>query len=174
MRFAYADPPYLGQGSRHYAKQHPEAGVWDDLGAHRDLIDRLVSEFPDGWAFSASSTSLRQILSLCPEDVRIMAWVKPWASWKPTHRVQYAWEPVIVRGGRLTNLAKVPRAEKPPSVRDWVSANITMKKGLVGAKPEAFVTWLLDVLHVLPGDELVDLFPGTGIVSRVFAERTAA
>lgn len=171
MRFVYADPPYLGQGKRHYGKHHEDAARWDAPESHAALIESLADY--DGWALSASSTSLRTILPMCPEDVRVMAWVKPWAAWKPTQRIQYAWEPVIVRGGRQPHLGGVPRDQKPPSVRDWVSANITMKKGLVGAKPEAFCTWLFQVLGARPGDELVDLFPGTGAVTAAWEKYTA-
>lgn len=53
-----------------------------------------------------------------------------------------------------------------PTVRDWVSANITLRRGLSGAKPEAFCWWLFDVLGAEPGDEFADLYPGTGGVSR--------
>jgi hypothetical protein len=42
-----------------------------------------------------------------------------------------------------------------------------MKRGLTGAKPAAFVSWLHVLLGWQPGDELVDLFPGTGVVGRV-------
>lgn len=158
MRFAYSDPPYVGQAHRYPEKQEVD---------QKALVERMVSEFPDGWALSLSSPSLKRILPYCPDDVRVMAWVKPFAVFKPNVGVAYAWEPVIVRGGRK-------RGRDVPTVRDWVSANITLKKGLVGAKPEPFANWLMDVLHVQPGDELVDLYPGTGIISRVFAERTAA
>lgn len=158
MRFAYADPPYPGNAHR-----YPEKAEVD----HGQLIRDLVDQFGDGWALSTSSVSLRPILALCPVDVRVMAWVKPFAVFKPNVGVAYAWEPIIVRGGRR-------RGRDVPTVRDWVSANITLRKGLVGAKPEPFAHWLMDVLNVQAGDELFDLFPGTGIVSRVFAERTAA
>jgi hypothetical protein len=158
MKFAYADPPYVGQAHRYVEKTEVD---------QRALVDRLVSDFPDGWALSLSSPSLREILGYCPPDVRVMAWVKPFAVFKPNVGVAYAWEPVIVRGGRR-------RGRDIPTVRDWVSANITLKKGLVGAKPEPFVNWLLDVFNVQAGDDLVDLYPGTGIISRVFAARTAA
>ncbi|HSE46365.1 MAG TPA: hypothetical protein VLA89_13650 [Gemmatimonadales bacterium] len=150
MRFAYADPPYIGCAHRYPEKQEVH---------HGDLIARLIAEFPDGWALSASSPSLKIILPMCPDDVRVMAWVKPFAVFKPNVNPAYAWEPVIVRGGRK-------RTRQQPTVRDWVSANITLKKGLVGAKPEQFCLWLFDVLGMQPGDELADLFPGTGIVTR--------
>lgn len=48
MRFAFADPPYLGCGSL-YATHHAEARAWDDPETHRALIARLVSDYPDGW-----------------------------------------------------------------------------------------------------------------------------
>jgi len=88
-----------------------------------------------------------------------MAWVKPFASFKPNVNPAYAWEPVIVRGGRK-------RGREIPTVSDFVSANITLKKGLTGAKPERFCYWLFEVLGAEAGDDLVDLFPGTGIVGR--------
>lgn len=157
MKFAYADPPYLGQGRKHYA-DHPEAEIWDSIEAHKLLIERLVNEYPDGWALSASSPSLGQLLPYCPADVRIGAWVKPFAIFKPNVNPAYAWEPVIFRGGRRGD-----RTRK--TVRDWVSVNVTLKKGLVGAKPTAFCEWILQLLGWEPGDEFDDLFPGTNAFS---------
>lgn len=162
MRFAYADPPYLGQGKRY--REHPDAHDWDSPNQHASLVERLVDGYPDGWAMSLSSPSLRVILPMCPDDVRVMAWVKPFAVFKPNVNPAYAWEPVVVRGGRK-------RGRDVPTVRDWVSANITLKKGLVGAKPPGFCDWLFDVLGMEPGDQLDDLFPGTGIVSKQWALR---
>lgn len=160
LNAAYADPPYLRCGVKHYAEHHDEAGVWDSPDAHRDLIDRMTSEY-DAWALSLHTPSLRVILPMCPDICRVMAWVKPFASFKPGVGVAYAWEPVIVYGGRK-------RTRQQPTVRDWVSANITLKKGLVGAKPVEFCWWLFEVLNLVPGDEFHDLFPGTGIVSEAW------
>ena len=101
MRFAYADPPYLGQ-ARHYP-EHLEAHKWNNPETHRYLIKRLVVEYPDGWALSCSSPSLRVLLPLCPEDVRVGAWVKPFHIYKKGVRPAYAWEPLIFRGGRNLN-----------------------------------------------------------------------
>ena len=160
--FAYADPPYLGQGAKRYG-DHPDAAVYDNIAGHAALVDRLVTEYPHGWALSLSSPSLREILPLCPNDVRVMAWVKPFASFKPNVNPAYAWEPVIVRGGR-----KGGRDEA--TVRDWVSANITLEKGLTGAKPPVFCRWILNVLGYREGDVLIDMFPGTGVMGRVLDE----
>lgn len=161
MRLAYADPPYLGQGSRHY--DDPE---YDKLGAHERLIQRLVDEYPDGWALSASSPSLRLLLPLCPEDVRVAAWVKPFCAFKRGVRPAYAWEPVIFRGGR--NPPWFPHPPPPKNgqqttPKDYIAESITLKKGLTGAKPRAFCDWVIWLLNAQPGDTIDDLFPGTGI-----------
>lgn len=158
MKFAYADPPYLGCAVTHYGHQHAAAAVYDTLEGHRLLIERLSDEYPDGWALSLNERSLRRILNLCPEDVRTMAWVKPFASFKPGVGVAFAWEPVIVRGGRR-------RTREQATVRDWLAENITLRRGVSGAKPTAFVHWLLDVLNVEPGDQVDDIFPGSGAVT---------
>src|SRR5690606_38719703 len=108
-------------------------------------------------ALSLSSPSLHQILPLCPPDVRVCSWVKPFASFKPNVNPGYCWEPVIVRGGR-----KLGR--EIPTVRDYVSAPITLRRGLCGAKPDAFSRWLFAFVGLRPTDEFVDVFPGSGAV----------
>lgn len=157
MRFAYADPPYLGCG-RLYSAHHPDAKNWDRLETHGALIQRLSSDYPDGWALSASVPSLPVILPLCPDGVRVLSWVKPFAVFKPNVGLAYAWEPVILFGGR-----KITRGEA--TVRDWLAENITLKKGLTGAKPPRFARWIFSALNARAcDDELADLFPGTGVV----------
>ena len=49
MKAAYADPPYLGCGKKHYGALHAEAAEYDDPQAHRLLIERLCDEY-DCWA----------------------------------------------------------------------------------------------------------------------------
>jgi hypothetical protein len=151
MRIAYADPPYIGQGSRYKC---PEVD-------HKELVDRLVRDFPDGWALSLSSTSLLKILELCPKGVRVGAWVKTFSIFKPGVTPAYAWEPVIFTGGRK-------KSRKEFTGRDWCAANIVLK-GFTGAKPREFCFWIFgDLLGMRDGDELVDLFPGTGAVTRAW------
>lgn len=181
MRFAYADPPYPGMARKRY-RDHPDfAGEVD----HRELVDRLESEFPDGWALSTSTVALRDVLELCPAaerargrtrpgtGVRIAAWCKPMHQILPLS-VQYAWEPVIVRGGR-----QLPG--RIPEVRDYVVASPTPwhakrrhPTSIVGTKPPEFCHWLFDVLGAQAGDELADLFPGSGAVGRAWREWSAA
>lgn len=162
MKCAYADPPYIGC-ARLYEKVDANAAEVD----HAALIARLELEYPEGWALSLHVPSLRTILNLCAgaglDDgtYRIGAWVKPFAVFKPNVTVAYAWEPVIFRGGRA-------RTREQPTVRDWVAANITLRKGMPGAKPPAFCRWVFEVLNLQAGDELSDLFPGSGAVTEAW------
>jgi hypothetical protein len=99
MRVAYADPPYLGCCGKFYEHYHPQGRCWDDLESHEWLINRLCEKFPDGWALSVSVVSLRALLPLCPDDVRIAPWLKTFGAFKRGVRPAYMWEPVLFRGG---------------------------------------------------------------------------
>jgi hypothetical protein len=160
MRLAYADPPYLGC-SRYY--DHPDAARFDDPAAHGALMADLAARF-DGWAMSASSTSLVDLLPLAPPGVRVAAWVKPFAAYKANIRIAYTWEPVIFTPGRDRS------TEGAPVGRDHLAERITLERGLTGAKPERFCRWVADLLGYVDGDELVDIFPGTGVMGRVLAQ----
>jgi hypothetical protein len=161
MKFAYADPPYFKQGKKHYVNLHDEAEVWDAKQAHWDLIDRLMIEYPDGWALSCNPADLPWMIKY--EDIRICAWTKTFHQIRPT-TVQYAWEAVLLFNGRKDNKRK-------PMVRDWLSCRIAMKKGLTGAKPTEFNLWILDLLNYQLGDELHDIFPGTNGMAEAIASR---
>ena len=151
MKFAYADPPYIGQEHK-----------YDGPGVnHPLLIDYLCNEF-DGWALSCSSPTLHQILPMCPSDVRVGAWVKPFAIFKPNVNPGYTWEPVIFWHPKK-------RERCVPTVRDFVSCNITLKKGFTGAKPHGFSYWIFDLLGIDPKeDEFTDMFFGSGAVTEAF------
>jgi hypothetical protein len=158
VRLAYADPPYLGQAKKHYAAD-PRCAEVD----HAELIARMGERY-DGWALSCSSPSLRTLLPMCPEGTRVAAWVKPFHVFKKGVRPAYAWEPVLFWGGRNKNHPPPLKGGKATTPKDFHSANITLKKGLVGAKPESFCLWVFDLLGAQPGDTMDDLFPGTGVV----------
>jgi hypothetical protein len=143
--------------------EHPESGIWDDPAEHGRLMAALDRDY-DGWAFSLSSVSLPVLLPLAPAGVRIAAWVKPWAAFKRNVRCAYTWEPVIFRPGRDSS------ADGAPVTRDHLSAGMTMRRGLTGAKPEVFCQWVLNLLGWIPGDEVTDIFPGTGIMGAVLAQ----
>lgn len=153
MRLGYADPPYLGCAK--YYPEHPEAKIWDDVRSHHDLLARLDSEF-DGWAYCMTSTTLSAILPGAPDGTRVAAWVKPFAAFKRNVRIAYTWEPVLFKPGRDRS------ADGAPVGRDHLSEPITLKRGLTGAKPARFNRWVLDLMGYVEGDEVFDLFPGTG------------
>lgn len=163
LRFAYADPPYLGCGARLYGE--PE---WDDIATHRRLIERLTDEYPDGWVLSCTSGNVFDLAPLCPSGCRLGAWVKPFAAFKPNVNPAFAWEPVIWRGGRTK------RSRKDDTIRDWHSENITMLRGVPGAKPPGFAMWVTQLLgaDVRKGDTITDLFHGSGAMLGVWRPAT--
>lgn len=167
MRFAFADPPYLGCGAKHYGHLHEDASDCDTPEWHKSLIERLVADYPDGWALCLHSPSLQTILPMCPPNVRVGAWVKPFGAFKVNVNPAYVWEPVIWTGGRK-------RTREQETTRDWIAESITMKRGLTGAKPRAFCMWVFDLLNVQPGDQVDDMFPGSGAVQAAINERLRA
>lgn len=156
-RFAYADPPYPGRASRYYCDQPEYAGEVD----HASLVASLERGDYLGWALSTASDSLRHVLPLCPTHARVCAWVKPIGASVRTNGLHSTWEPLIVVRGR----------QVPPGKRDWLLAQPARGGGsLPGRKPLAFCAWLFACLGMEPGDELVDLFPGSGVVSTSWRE----
>lgn len=170
-RLAFADPPYLGCCGL-YGHEHNEGGAlpfdgrcWDDADTHDRLLSYLSDQF-HGWALCLSSTSLQRIIRFAPVDTRIASWVKPFAAYKANVRIAYTWEPVLFVPGRDRS------ADGAPVGRDHLAEPITLRKGLTGAKPARFCRWVLDLLGYTEGDEVVDLFPGTGIMGRVLDHAT--
>lgn len=166
MRLAYADPPY--PGCAHLYKDHPDyAGEVD----HADLIRRLETDY-DGFVLHTHVPALRDLLPLFTTDIRVCAWVKPFAAFKRNVPVAYAWEPVIVKALRKPDVMR--SCVRP--LRDFLAESIAMQRGLTGAKPEAVCWWAFETAGLGDRDEVVDLFPGTGAVSRAWrswlAERT--
>lgn len=163
MRCGYADPPYPGCAHL-YRSQADYAGEVD----HAALVARLLAEF-DGFMLHTSSVELDYVLGLFPgrlKDLgcRVMPWVKPFAAFKRNVSVAYAWEPMIVRPVRK------PVVSKRVVMRDWFSESITLRKGLTGVKPKRLCRWAFEVLGLQPSDELVDLYPGSGAVTRAWQE----
>lgn len=186
LRMAYADPPYIGQSAKHYS-EHPDfAGEVD----HDDLIEHLIGHYPDGWALSLSSPSLQMVLAACERhglytlypdtlkggDIRVTAWIKPFAAFKRNVRVAYAWEPIIIKPAeRLEGASPTRDFIEDLSVFDLdlaVRESITMKKGLTGVKPDNVCHWLFGAMGLRPCDDLADLFPGSGAVSRAWRSWT--
>lgn len=153
MRFCYADPPYPGQAKTRY-KHDPRAAEVDPVA----LMARIHGEGYDGWALSTSSPTLRVLAPAMPKGARILAWVKPYAVFRPNVWPAYAWEPIILWGGR-GDCGWNPKRQRP---RDWVSCLPRLDGCKMGAKEPEFCFWLFDCWNARDGDELVDVFPGTG------------
>lgn len=162
LRLGYADPPYPGRSKRYYGDHPDYAGEVD----HTRLVEQLVDDFPDGWALSTSADALQAVLALCPPHARVAAWVRgerPVRALRPLN----AWEPVIFAGGR----ALEPSTGSPRRLDALVYTarpRLTDPHRVIGSKPAAFCYWLFDLLGALPGDELVDVFPGSGGVARAW------
>ena len=149
--------------ARYYSGEPEFAGEVD----HVSLLQELQDGRFDGWALSTSARALRGLLPLCPEGARVCVWVKPHGVSPLTYGIHNAWEAVIV----------VPGRQRRPGKRDWLSTHAARGGGtLPGRKPAAFCVWLFDLLGMLPGDALDDMFPGSGIVGRCWASicRSAA
>lgn len=160
MRMAYADPPYPGKAKRYYQHEESYAGEVD----HAALIASLEYSY-DGWALSTSAEALREVLPLCPPRARVCPWVKPIGAAPATYGLHNTWEPLIV----------VPGRELQPGKRDWLLAQPARFGGtLPGRKPTTFIAWVFGLLGLLPGDEFVDLFPGTGVVGACWRELSQA
>lgn len=172
MRLAIADPPYLGRADRWYgagrghrggvgrAAAHEAASEWDDAGTHRALIARLEADY-DGWAIAASaapeSTSLYE--DALPPGVRRCVWVKGNAI-PSGSRVANQWEPVYVKipAGRSAHRTGA-------AVSDVLIAGISYRHNYVGSKPYPWTHWVLEMLGYRAGDEVHDLFAGSGAVT---------
>ncbi len=161
MKLGYADPPYIN--CAHLYADHPDyAGEVD----HAALVDRLQSEF-GGWVLHASATpaSIAQLAPLVQKTgARWCGWMKGFAAFKRNVSVAYAWEPVIIKAARK------PVVSKRLVMRDWIECpaikeSIALRKGLTGAKPEAVCHWAFELMGSCPGDDLHDMFPGTGAVA---------
>lgn len=163
MRFAYADPPYLGCGARY--KEHSNWRDCDTIEWHAALINRLIDEYPDGWALSMGSNNLKALLPFVPDNHRIASWKKPFAVFKPNVNPAYTWEPVVFCGGRKGDRTRA-------TVKDHLICNITLKKGLCGAKPQAFNEWVCELLGFIPREDTMDdLFPGTQGMTNYLEQR---
>jgi hypothetical protein len=155
MSFAYADPPYPGKA--HYYPEHQEVD-------HEKLIRSLQATYPDAWALSTSARSLRDILALCPETVRVCAWLR--AARPHNHaRIITTWEPLIIQLGRKR------RRYQRDTTLDALIARGRFRahpNAMVGMKPPAFAVWMFNLLGASPGDTFTDLFPGSGAVTRAW------
>jgi hypothetical protein len=162
MKLGYADPPYINCAFRY--RNQPDYGGEVD---HGELLERLESEF-DGWVLHAAATA-KSMAVLGPlvekTGARWLAWVKPFTAYQRSVNIAYAWEPVILKPARKATFT----GDKRRTIyRDWCAESVRLRRGFVGAKPEAVCHWIFELLGAEPDDELVDLYPGSGAVSRAW------
>jgi hypothetical protein len=161
---AYADPPYPGLARKYYG-DHPDfAGEVNHSELLSVLERRRTSGEIAGWALSTSSKALGDVLSLVPaaakDAVKICSWHKLVG---PGNGQRHDfWEPLIVVPGR-------PWRDGFQNVLCAAPARLGGET-LIGRKPLKFCAFLFEALGMSPGDDLVDLFPGTGGVLRAWGE----
>jgi hypothetical protein len=88
----------------------------------------------------------------------------------------------LARGTVEEHAVDIQRVGKELETRDLAYDDLEELLGelgdsdLIGRKPLRFVFWVFELLGASPGDELDDLFPGSGVVSRCWGEfsRTSA
>lgn len=158
-RLAYADPPYPGKAFLY--RDHPDyAGEVD----HRALLEQLQGY--DGWALSTSSEGLRLVIPLCEAlglNYRVASWhrgprkVRSLSPWQ-------AWEPIVYQSAR-----PVARAGVADAFAYAARPRLSDPDRVIGAKPAPFIFWVFELLGARPGDDLDDLFPGSGGVARAWA-----
>jgi hypothetical protein len=181
MKLCIADPPYLGRAVRWYgeggcgygnginqADNHPEAYLWDIPETHKQLVRDLERDF-DGWAIAMSVHSLSTYLEVVETEsrngIRVCVWHKP-AAVTSGNRVTNSWEPVLIR--------------MPANRKGWKSGGVRtsdvmtcnpLRSGFVGSKPKEWTHWVLDLLGYQEGDEVIDLFEGSGAVAQALKEQ---
>tara|TARA_R110000868_G_scaffold65361_2_gene195549 strand:- start:18 stop:596 length:579 start_codon:yes stop_codon:yes gene_type:complete len=173
MKLCIADPPYLGRAVRWYgaggcgngrgggqADNHPEAYLWDMPETHINLVKELQDNY-DGWAIAMTvhslSTYMQAVETNSRNGIRVLSWIKP-GSVPSGNRILNTWEPVLIQ---------VPTSRKNyksgKSMRDVLEA-APLRSNFIGAKPEAWTHWVLDALGYQNGDEVTDMFGGSGAV----------
>jgi hypothetical protein len=179
-KLCIADPPYLGRAVRWYgvggcgdgrgigqADNHPDAHIWDDPETHKQLVRDLERDY-DGWAVAMSVHSLSTYLDVVETEsrngIRVCVWHKP-AAVTSGNRIINGWEPVLIRvpkdrKGYKSGLARTT---------DVLTVN-PLRSGFIGAKPTEWTNWVLDLLGYRDGDEVTDLFPGSGAVTNALTQ----
>jgi hypothetical protein len=190
MKLCIADPPYLGRAAVWYgnkmsqsqrgkdqggtanisgpkpADNHPDAGKWDLIETHAELVNDLIENY-DGWAIAMAHDNLRDYFPLIPKavPVRVGIWTRP-QQMPSGARVLNVYEPVLVR------IPEGRRASNGQTIFPRDSVTISrLNNGFPGAKPPAWTRWVLDMLgYDAETDTVDDLFEGSGAVAKEIAQ----
>jgi len=103
-------------------------------------------------------------LPLCPLSVRVCAWRRRLRAGR-SRRALSAWEPLLVVEGRPLS---VDGPQELLDVLDYRGRYDAFPGAMVGMKPPEFTVWMFRQLGARAGDELTDLFPGSGAISRAW------
>lgn len=166
MRFAYADPPYPG-----LADYYQERAEVDHAALIGELTGGWIEGELDGWALSSSAAALPIVLPMCPSSTRVCVWRRR-VRYTPSTRALSAWEPLLVVGGRPlpTDVPQDLLDELYTSdVLDYRGRYGSFTGALIGMKPPEFAVWLFRQLGATAGDELHDLYPGSGAIGRAWS-----
>lgn len=148
----YADPPYYGNEYLYNCK--PVALL--------DVIAVMESVAPVR-ALSMSQGMRKEAEDLVTGRSRLCVWVKPWTP--NVSDPSISWEPVLLWGD-LPASRRVGAA----TPRDTLVARAggDNPSPFPTPKPDAFASWVVDLLGVgvRPGSVLVDIFSGSGAISR--------
>lgn len=197
-RIAYADPPYPGLSARYYAGHPDYAGEVDHaelvtrlastydawaLSTSADALQDVLAVCPPGVMVAAWVRGAR------PHQTA----GRPLSSWEPViyggqvirrpstqdgspgahdasrgdrQRVAQILHDVSSSPADATRAAGATR--RIDSLVHGVTARSTDPARVIGAKPAAFCGWLFRLLDAQPGDEFVDVFPGSGGVARAW------
>ncbi len=153
VRLAIADPPYLGRAGLWYGGKGRSKQGTAGRAAGRGCLAREYH--PDAHEWDDPAKHIALMVTMRDEyDGWVMACsgktLAPLLGVAATLGARLAIWHVTGTGHRVPDLLSAPH---PVS-------------GFVGAKPDQWTRWVLDLMGYQPGDEVDDLFPGSGAVTR--------
>lgn len=192
LRLAYADPPYPGLSRKYYANHPDYAGEVDHAALIASLVDGfdgwalstsaaalpdVLALCPPGVRVAAWVRGERPTRSRCP----LNAW-EPVVFAGGRLRVDLvgATDPsgspaaatvaraLAVASGRSSSTGDASPSDEDDATRRLDAlvyrpgVRTTDPGRVIGAKPAVFARWVFDLLGALPGDDFVDVFPGSG------------
>ena len=202
LRLAYADPPYPGRAARYYSTHPDYAGEVDHvalleqlagydgwaLSTAADCLQMVLASCPPGVRVAAWVRGERPNRQAG----------RPLNAWEPViywggRIVQQEPSPLTVvnasamatkdasrsaasdtsRGSaRRVDGAAADRGQRTDVLIHRPRPRSTAPGHVIGAKPAEFARWMFDLLGAQSGDELTDLFPGSGGIARAWETYT--
>jgi hypothetical protein len=163
----YADPPYAGCRFK-YARRNGSR-QWG-RNARADFMRELISRMEwlrreDGVCAVSMAVPELLLLPLFPSGWRVLAWVKPFAVFRPNVWPAYAWEPVVA-WGKFPGRVEQKASQTPP---DWLqlSPRVPKKTNHETPKPEGFAEWVINQTLGPRRGPTLELFAGTCPVARM-------